>query len=179
MTTEFNLLPADYASRQRNEAGKRRLAIVLTVLALVCAAQFFACALWRLDVLKRRYDEAVLRRDEALAVTEALAGEKRRLDAQGERWRAIAEEAKGAAPVLDLLTKVSQALPETGRLEYLLVDAERCRVDALLPDLSDAAALTRRLGSPRGYGPFAAGGRRSGRSGLPLFRFDALKRKER
>ena len=179
MTTEFNLLPADYASRQRDEAGKRRVMIVLIVLAVLCAVQFFVCAVRRTTELRRRFDEAVVRRGEALAETEVLVREKRVLSARGQQWLEITKEAKNAAPLLELLGKVAQVLPETGRLEYLLVNDERSRVDVLLPDQTDAAGLTRRLGSPRGYGAFAAGGRRTGRSGLPLFRFDALKRNER
>ncbi len=178
MTTEFNLLPADYATRQRDAAGTRRVMIVLSLLALLCAVQYFVCAIWRTAALRQRYDESAAVREQTLAETEALVREKRSFEARGQQWRAIMKEGREAVPVLEFLANVVRALPETGRLEYLLVDSERCHVDVLLPDLAEAERLTRRLGSPRGYGAFAAGGRRTGRSGLPLFRFDALKRRE-
>ena len=175
MKTEFNLIPSEYLSGRTRRFRNRRLLILLGLAAVVCSAQFFACAWMRLDDLEEQRLLALKERDDALNEIAELEKERRSLSDEGQRWEKVISVSWSSLPVMELLARVSQAIPETGRLEYLLADAERCRVDILLPDATAADGLTKKLGILRGFGPFSAGGQRLGRQGLPLFRYDALR----
>ena len=175
MKTEFNLIPSEYLSGRTRCFRVRRLLIFLGLAAVICSAQFFACAWMRLDDLGKGRLLALKERDEALKEIAELEKEQRILHAEALRWEKVISVSRSSLPVMELLARVSQAIPETGRLEYLFADAERCRVDILLPDVTAADGLTKKLGILRGFGPFSAGGQRLGRQGLPLFRYDALR----
>ena len=175
MKTAFNLLPDEYASEHRRTVRRERLFAVLLTAAAVVIGQYFLFGYRRLSYLQERYEAAAGRyRAEAERLAE-LNARWAKLSLAGRRWTELEAAADGSLPALELLVKSFVALPAGGKLVQVIADEQRCRVDMLLPEGVDVLRIIRKLGRLRGYSAFSSGGRNSGRQGLPVFRFDAVR----
>lgn len=138
MKTEFNLLPASYFKPV--EPGWKRFLrnYGAFVVMFLCALQFFACALALWPRLQSQYAAANGAERAATAAAGRLNDAYGVLAASEARLRGMIEQGKSSVPALEILAAAFGALPETGELEAVAVDRERCRIEILLADRESA-----------------------------------------
>lgn len=134
MKTEFNLLPASYF--EPVEPGWKRFLRGYGAFAVMflCFLQFFVCALTLWPRLQSQY--AAVREAErgAAAAAARLSEACGELEAHDGQLRTMIEHGQSSAPALEILTALAGALPETGELEAVAADRERCRIEILFAD---------------------------------------------
>ncbi len=179
MNVELNLLPEEYAARHEAFRGSFKRLLLACAAVLAVSAVFFLSVFALLLSRKDEFARARVERDEAMSALSLLDRKRRILRGRESVWRKAAALSRSQTPVLETLSAAVRALPPGGRIEYLSVSGERCRVDAALADAAESLGVQRKLGTPAGYSPFTVTERRVVRQGTVIVRFDAVRRPER
>ncbi|MDY2649204.1 MAG: hypothetical protein SOV63_10420 [Pyramidobacter porci] len=145
MKTEFNLLPASYC--EPVEPGWKRFLREYGAFAVMflCFLQFFVCALTLWPRLRSQYAAVREAEREATAAAARLGEVCGDLKAHDSRLGAMIEQGQSSAPALEILTALAGAVPETGELEAVTADGERCRIEILFADRENADHVLEKL----------------------------------